>query len=146
MIRRLAAGLAALVVVATVLVAVGVGQGSPPHPLALSTAAQAREVRAIAHAGPGVQRGEALFGDHGCSACHTIAAGGYSGALGPRLDVQAPGTTAARIESSITDPPHDIPGYEPGLMPENFAARLPRGDISALAAFVAAAANAAGGH
>jgi cytochrome c553 len=146
MIRRLSAGLAVLVLAGTALVAVGVGQGAPPAQFPLSAAAQAREVRAIAHAGPEVKRGEVLFNGHGCDACHTIAAGGYHGRLGPRLDVQSPGVTAAQIEGSITDPPHEIPGYEPGLMPENFAERLPAKDIRALAAFVAAAANAADGH
>ena len=43
-------------------------------------------------------------------------------------------------------PPRGIPGFESGLMPENFATRLPRGDVRAIAAFVAAAANAVGGR
>ncbi len=142
---RLLAGLAVLVVAGTALVAVGVGQGSPPRQLLLSRAAQAREVAALAHAGGEVARGQVLFDSHGCDRCHTIAAGGYGGRLGPRLDVQAPGTNAAAIESFILHPPRVIPGFQPGLMPENFGTRLSRSDIRAIATFVAAAAAAARG-
>ena len=142
---RVLVGLAVLVVAGTALVAVGVGQGSPPKQLPLSRAAQAREVAALAHAGGEVRGGQMLFDAHGCDSCHTIAAGGYGGRLGPRLDVQPPGTKAAAIEQSIVNPPRSIPGFEPGLMPENFATRLPRRDIRAIATFVAAAAAAANG-
>ena len=142
---RLLVGLAVLVVAGTALVAVGVGQGSPPRQRPLSAAAQAREVATLAHASGVLGSGEALFGAHGCDSCHTIAAGGYSGRLGPRLDIQPPGTTTAAIEASILHPPSGIPGFESGLMPENFATRLPRRDVQAIAAFVAAAANAAHG-
>jgi cytochrome c6 len=146
MIGRAVPLLAGLVLAGTALVAVGVGQGAPPQALHLSAAARAREIRALAHAGPEVRRGEVLFDSHGCADCHTIAAGGSGGRLGPRLDVQSPGTTAAQIEASITDPPRGIPGYESGLMPEDFGTRLPAGDIRALATFVAAAAHAAAGR
>jgi mono/diheme cytochrome c family protein len=143
MIARLRELLVLLVAAGTVLVAAGVGQGAPPRQPPLSARAQAREIRALVHAGPQVRRGERLFAAHGCDACHTIAAGGYGGRLGPRLDVQSPGTSSGEIESSIVDPPHSVPGYEAGLMPEDFARRLPHRDIQALAAFIATAGRAA---
>ena len=129
-----------VVLAATVLVAVGVGQGSPPRQPKFSAAAVARELASLGHATGAVARGQELFGSHGCSDCHTIAAGGYSGQLGPRLD--ATPLPAAAVESFVKDPPRGIPGFEPGLMPENFDQRLPARDIDDIAAFVAAASGA----
>jgi Cytochrome c len=115
--RRAGLTLAAAVIVATVLVAVGVGQKHPPHALAVSTAAQARELSAVTHASSVVEDGETLFHSHGCSDCHTLAAAGYKGKLGPRLDAIAQGDSAKAILGNILSPPDDDPGYEAGLMP-----------------------------
>lgn len=142
--RRIAlAGLALAVLAGTVLVAAGVGQGSPPHALSISSAARAREVRAVAHAGASTRTGERLFSSHCCNACHTIAAGSYDGRLGPRLDVQAQGNSISQIAMNITHPPQDDAGYEAGLMPENFGTRLSRHDLHALAVYIHTAAAAA---
>ena len=143
--RRTGAGLAVLVLVATVLVAVGIGQGSPPHRLPITAAARAREVSAVNAAGGQVRAGEALFASHGCGACHTMAAGDYSGRLGPRLDVQSQGDSAKAVLQNIEHPPDDDPGYEAGLMPENFGSRLSAQDLAALAAYIHAAAAGAKG-
>jgi mono/diheme cytochrome c family protein len=143
MIRRVAVVVAALVAIATVLVGVGVGQGSPPKGPTLSASAKAAEVKALASAGPQVKRGELLFASHGCGACHTIAAAGTSGRLGPQLDAILPGVNPAAVEKLITDPPHTLPPFQAGLMPRNFGSRLSSGDITALATFVSAAADAA---
>jgi mono/diheme cytochrome c family protein len=145
MIRRTAVVVAALVAIATVLVGIGVGQGSPPKGTTLSASAKAAEVKGIASAGPQVKRGEELFASHGCGACHTIAAGGYKGRLGPELDAVLPGVKPAAVEKLITDPPHTFPPYQAGLMPRDFGTRLSSGDLQALAAFVSAAASAAHG-
>lgn len=141
--RRLAEIAAVVVLVGTVLVAAGVGQGSPPPKFPISRKAEQREIQAVRYGSALVRQGESLFGAHGCSDCHTMAAGGYDGRLGPRLDVILQGNTLRGIEEDITDPPRDIPGYEAGLMPENFGSRLPRNDIRALAAFLAAATRGA---
>ena len=89
------------------------------------------------------RRGEQLFDEHGCGDCHTMAAGGYGGRLGPRLDAILQGTGVSQIQADIIHPPPDIPGFEAGLMPQNFGSRLPRGDIRALAAFIRTAAQGA---
>ena len=75
-----------------------------------------------------------------------MAAGGYSGRLGPRLDVQSQGDPVNAVMANIEHPPDDDKGYEPGLMPENFGSRLSRSDLRALAVYVNAAASAAKGH
>jgi mono/diheme cytochrome c family protein len=131
-----------VVLAATVLVAVGVGQGSPPPQRPVSAAAVSRELTALAHASGPVARGEVLFSAHGCSDCHTIAAGGSTGQLGPRLDAEP--LPAAAVTAFIAHPPQGIPGFQSGLMPENFAHRLAARDIDDIAAFVAAASKAAG--
>ena len=131
-----------VVLAATVLVAVGVGQGSPPHQPAVSAAAVARELTALEHASATVKRGQMLFSSHGCSDCHTIAAGNYTGQLGPRLDGEP--LPAAAVMAFIANPPKGIPGFEAGLMPENFTHRLPAADIRDISAYVAAVSRAAG--
>ena len=144
-IRRIGVVVAGLVLIATVLVAAGVGQGAPPKAMAITAAAQQREVQAVAHGSASVRRGEQLFSAHGCSDCHTMAAGGYAGRLGPRLDVQSQGDAVKAVLHNIENPPDDDPGYEAGLMPENFGSRLSADDLRDLAAYVHAAATAAKG-
>jgi hypothetical protein len=145
MARRTGTALAVLVIVATVLVAVGLGQKHPPHKLRISAASEAREVSVVNHGVAQVKDGELLFSSHGCDDCHTLAAGNYRGRLGPRLDVQSQGDSAKAIQGNIVSPPTDDPGYEAHLMPENYGSRLSSHDLVALAAFIHAAASAAKG-
>ncbi|HTU28346.1 MAG TPA: c-type cytochrome [Solirubrobacteraceae bacterium] len=149
MTRRLAMLAAVAVLVVTALVAAGVGQGSPPPAYPVSAQAARSEIAAVAHGSALARRGEQLFDTHGCGDCHTMAAGHYGGRLGPRLDAILQGTGVSQIEADIIHPPHNIPGFEAGLMPENFGSRLPHADIEALAAFLQTAARGAasgGGH
>lgn len=143
MTRRLGVTGAVVVLVVTVLVAAGVGQGSPPAAFPLSEKAVRGELAAVAHSSALARHGQHLFGTHGCGDCHTIAAGGYGGRLGPQLDAILQGTGVSQIEADIIHPPHSIPGFEAGLMPENFGSRLPQADIHALATFIEAAAQGA---
>jgi mono/diheme cytochrome c family protein len=143
MTRRGGEAAAVVVLAGTALVAAGIGQGSPPPAPALSQRATRSEIRAVAHGSSLARHGERLFDEHGCGDCHTIAAGGFGGRLGPRLDAILQGTSAGVIEQDILHPPHSIPGYEAGLMPEDFGSRLPRADVRALAAFIATAARGA---
>ena len=50
--RRAGIVAAGLVLVVTVLLAVGLAQGSPPHALPISPGARAREIAAVKKAGP----------------------------------------------------------------------------------------------
>ncbi len=94
-------------------------------------------------------------GSAGCSGCHTLAAAGATGTVGPDLDVRlrtdcanpasekARGTTLKQcIETAITNPYKWLPsGYSAGIMPSNFAQRLTQNEIQSLVNFLASAAK-----
>ena len=62
--------------------------------------------------------GKALFASNGCAGCHTFAAAGASGTVGPNLDEVLKGKDAAFVRQSIREPNAEIaPGYQPGIMP-----------------------------
>lgn len=89
-----------------------------------------------------------------CASCHTLAAAGSTGTVGPDLDTLKAAcatpasqkvrgkTLQACIEKAITDPYAYIPsGYSAGVMPNNFATRLKPNEITALVNFLASAAK-----
>jgi mono/diheme cytochrome c family protein len=144
-IRRAAGirtALGAVVIVITALVLVGVGQGSPGAQIPISpvavTAARAR----IAALGAEGRAGQADFASQGCNACHTIAASGYSGRLGPNLDAYLKGAPPAAIRQFILHPlTVKIPGFTHNLMPNNFSTRLTHDELKSLTAYLHAAAG-----
>jgi cytochrome c oxidase subunit 2 len=86
-----------------------------------------------------------IFLTMGCGACHTLAAAGTTGTIGPPLDglsaaaaERMAGVTAAEyVEESILAPDDFIvPGFPPGLMPKTFSQRLSPDQIQRLAAFL----------
>jgi cytochrome c oxidase subunit 2 len=100
--------------------------------------------------------GKAVFtGAAGCSGCHTLAAAGASGTIGPDLDARLKSdcaTAASKkvrgatlqqcIKTAITRPYAYLPtGYSAGIMPPNFAQRLSSDQIQALVSFLASAAK-----
>jgi cbb3-type cytochrome c oxidase subunit III len=103
-----------------------------------------------------VQRGKALFlGAGGCAGCHTLAAAGSTGTIGPNLDdAFAQARANGYKESAIRNIVHDqikYPGqYEtapnnPNFLKSNMPANLVRGqDADDVAAFVAANAGVTG--
>ncbi|MDQ6774793.1 MAG: cytochrome c oxidase subunit II [Actinomycetota bacterium] len=95
--------------------------------------------------------GKALFiGAGGCGSCHTLAAAGTSGTIGPNLTAQLKtdcanpasqkvrGTTlTACIDKAITDPYAYLPsGFSAGIMPSNFAQTLGTSKVNDLVAFL----------
>ncbi len=88
----------------------------------------------------------------GCGGCHTMAAAGTTGTVGPNLDVRLRadcalpaskpirGTTLqACIRKAIVDPYAYIPsGYAAGVMPATFGKTLTPAEITALVNFLAA--------
>jgi mono/diheme cytochrome c family protein len=131
--------LAALVVVVMGCAIAGVGMGEAPAerqpaPSAAATAAARQRVAAL---GP---QGRRLFAEEGCDRCHSIAAIGADGKLGPRLDTLD--DDADDIAESIADPRADIAdGFPEQLMPADYAERMSTADIRALSALVAAASS-----
>jgi mono/diheme cytochrome c family protein len=95
--------------------------------------------------------GKAVFtGPGGCGACHTLAAAGTTGTVGPNLterlasDCATPesmrirGATLAKcIHTAITDPYAYIPsGFAAGVMPNTFSKTLSPTQIAALVSFL----------
>jgi len=89
----------------------------------------------------------AIFTQFGCAACHTLAAAGSNGLVGPALDgigtraaEREPGVSAQDyIVQSITDPgAYVVPGFADGLMPRDFKSRLSDDQLRILVEFLLA--------
>ena len=89
--------------------------------------------------------GKAVFtGSAGCSSCHTLAAAGATGTVGPNLDTSiVPSAKKAGmavkpfIMESILKPNAFIaPGYGPNVMPQTFAQTLTQTQVQALVNFI----------
>jgi len=94
-------------------------------------------------------------GAAGCGGCHTLAAAGTSGMVGPNLDQrlrsdcatakskQARGASLQQcIRTAIVKPYAFLPsGYSSGIMPADFGQRLTSDQIAALVTFLASAAK-----
>ena len=100
--------------------------------------------------------GKMVFtGPGGCASCHTLAAAGATGTVGPDLDIRLrsdcalPASKPIRgatlqqcIHTAITKPYAFIPsGYAAGVMPSNFATTLTPSEITALENFLSTAAK-----
>jgi cytochrome c oxidase subunit 2 len=91
--------------------------------------------------------GRAVFAAQGCGACHTLAAAGAKGTVGPDLDklsqeAQKAGKPLDQfVRESIVDPNAYIePGFPKGVMPPTFAS-LPKAQLDALVAFLVKSAQ-----
>jgi mono/diheme cytochrome c family protein len=100
--------------------------------------------------------GKKVFtGVGGCGSCHTLAAAGTTGTVGPNLDKDlrkncaSPQSKKIRgaslkqcIETAIIKPYAFIPpGYHAGVMPANFGKTLTKSEITALVNFISSAAK-----
>jgi cytochrome c oxidase subunit 2 len=99
-----------------------------------------------------IAAGKAVFTGVGtCASCHTLAAAGATGTVGPNLDARlrsdcaSPASKKVRgatltqcISTAITSPYKFIPsGYSAGIMPSNFAQRLSSTQLKSLVTFLA---------
>ncbi len=115
-------------------------------------AARARAPRRRAPSATSAAAGKTIFTGVGtCGACHTLAAAGTTGTVGPNLtqrlasDCATPASMKIRgktltecIHTAITDPYAYIPtGFHSGIMPPNFSPRLGSNDIQALVNYLA---------
>lgn len=90
--------------------------------------------------------GKTIFtGSAGCGSCHTLAAAGTSGTIGPNLDSLAADAQKAGmpldafIKDSIVNPSAYIAsGFSDGVMPATFGSSLSASDIADLVAFISA--------
>jgi mono/diheme cytochrome c family protein len=100
--------------------------------------------------------GKQVFtGIGGCGSCHTLAAAGTTGTVGPDLDTRLkadcalPASKSVRgaslaecIKTAIVKPYAFIPsGYAAGVMPPNFGTKLTASEITALVNFLSADAK-----
>ena len=89
--------------------------------------------------------GAAVFKNNACGACHTLAAAGASGKVGPDLDKLAAYAKQARqplesfIRESIVSPNAYIqPGYPKNVMPQTFGKSLSKPQLDSLVKYLAA--------
>jgi mono/diheme cytochrome c family protein len=83
--------------------------------------------------GPGAQ----VFANNGCGGCHTLAAAGSGGVVGPNLDEVLPGQSAAMVKESIVDPnAHLAKGFPANVMPQSFAATIKPNEIEQLVEYL----------
>jgi len=79
---------------------------------------------------------EALFSSAACGGCHTLAAAGTDGDVGPDLG-QISKANAAYVEQSIKDPSAVVvKGNPDGVMPDDFGERLSSEEIDALVKYL----------
>jgi mono/diheme cytochrome c family protein len=126
----LAAGLATAVVVFVVVFLATRGDeevSSAPTPAA----------RAAGRADPA--GGRLVFAQMGCGSCHTLAAAGSKGGIGPSLDDALPRHTRESVQAKIVSP------GKGSLMPGDFAQRMSFADLRALVDFLIAARGGAAG-
>ncbi|HZO96433.1 MAG TPA: cytochrome c oxidase subunit II [Gaiellaceae bacterium] len=96
-------------------------------------------------AGGGAEDAAATFTQNGCGACHVFSAiPGATGKVGPSLDhLKRAAASAgeddlsAYVKESIVDPNKVVaPGYQPGVMPPNFAQQIPPDKLDALVQYL----------
>jgi cytochrome c oxidase subunit II len=122
----------------------GVGTATPATPPPSTSTSGANAAGLAVFTGPG-----------GCGACHTLAAAGTTGTVGPNLDKRLgadcalPASVRIRgaglqkcIETAIVRPYAFIPsGFQAGVMPPNFAQTLSQTQIQSLVSFIASVAK-----
>jgi cytochrome c oxidase subunit 2 len=87
------------------------------------------------------QNGQKLFTAK-CAGCHTLAAAGAKGTVGPDLDKALPTMNAAQIRRDILQPNARIaPGYQPNIMPPNFGDTLSPQQVDALVKYLSDVTN-----
>ena len=81
--------------------------------------------------------GKAVFASAGCGSCHTVAAAGASGQVGPNLDEVLKGKDEQFIYDSIVNPDAEIAkGFQPGIMPKTYGEQLDDKQLGDLVAFL----------
>lgn len=84
------------------------------------------------------EAGAQVFTATGCAGCHTFAAAGADGAVGPDLDEAITAEDdPASIEEMIVDPNAEIvEGFSEGVMPEDYGETLSSEELTDLVAFL----------
>ena len=105
---------------------------------ALATGGAGEDERAAA-APAAARAGEAVWVANGCGSCHTFAPANAHAPIGPDLAVTLQGMPASYIRDSIVAPSKAAaPGFEVGVMPDDYAARIAPAELDALVDFIRA--------
>lgn len=83
-----------------------------------------------------IARGRELYARMACGSCHSLAAAGSRGQIGPDLSGVLGAYTRGSLVATIRNPPSDG-GFD--AMPRDFGSRMTAGELDALAAFLMAA-------
>ncbi len=157
----LVAAVAAVAVAAAIYVSIGGPGGAvrkPPRATSAahstpfsSTSSASTTSSSSSSAGASAAAGKALFtGQAGCGGCHTLAAAGTSGTVGPNLtqrlasDCRLPASKTVRgasltqcVTTAIVHPYAYIPsGFIAGVMPSTFSQTLSKTQIQSLVSFL----------
>ncbi len=119
--------------------------------MSTSTPATTTAATTTSSSGGDVAAGKDVFnGSAGCAGCHTFAAAGSGGTIGPDLDKQLVTdaeadnhmSLAVFVKESIVHPEAYIAkGYTGGIMPGNFGETLTPTQINDLVAFIVSGTN-----
>jgi cytochrome c oxidase subunit 2 len=81
--------------------------------------------------------GKQIFDTQGCSGCHTLKAAGATQTIGPDLDAVLADKDPDFIRTSIVDPDAELaPGFNQGIMPDNFGDALSPEELDTLVKFL----------
>jgi cytochrome c oxidase subunit 2 len=82
------------------------------------------------------ESGRAVFVRMGCGSCHTLAAAGSAGSIGPNLDQRLSRHTRDSLIARITAAPSETESFS--AMPTDFASRMNPRELDALVSFLLA--------
>jgi cytochrome c oxidase subunit II len=118
---------AAVLALAVVVLAIGIRDDSGGGGAAgVTTAAR-----------PADESGHAVFVRMGCGSCHTLAAAGSAGTIGPNLDQRLNRHTRESLIARITAAPSETETFS--VMPTDFGSRMNPRELDALVSFLLAA-------
>jgi cytochrome c oxidase subunit II len=130
--------------------------GVPGATASSSAASSGKSAAPVGKSASGTAAGKAIFtGSAGCASCHTLAAAGSTGTIGPDLDTRlrkdcataaskrTRGATLQKcIFTAITSPYKYIPtGFQAGIMPSTFSHTLTSTQIQSLVTYLSGAAK-----
>ena len=96
-----------------------------------------RPATAAAPTAPAPRDGLAVWAEHGCGSCHAFAPASAGGQLGPDLEQSLKGMPDRYIREGIVAPDGAIAsGFAGGMMPADYAQRIPPADLERLVEFI----------
>jgi len=80
-----------------------------------------------------------------CGGCHTLSQAGTTGTTGPNLDDTLGGMSPEQISEQVVNPDSEItPGFQAGVMPQNYGETLTPQDLRALVEYLTQAVGGGG--